>query len=350
MSDSLEASADPELSAKAPSQSIDEVALIEERRKRREAIKAKHQSQAPPITEAGTATGNGQNHKTAPTQAPSQGDSYHACRTTLVDRGSIDASNSPMPITGETSREASPPLLDLSKHLDSGDSTAQSSRGVEDDGPSAADYDPTKDMEEDQFRHDQQLLDKDMSAATFDEKAFTDQNVLLPERSHGLTPLQSTANKVSDGDFDMFGDDDDGVDMFAEQQEDKNDQLMTSTKAVEVPKSKALNVSTLDDWDDSEGYYKVILGELLDSRYHVQSNLGKGMFSGVVRATDTTTQRMVAIKIIRNNETMRRAGFKEMDILQRLAAHDPEDKKHVVRLEGSFEYKGHLCMVFENLR
>ena len=28
---------------------------------------------------------------------------------------------------------------------------------------------------------------------------------------------------------------------------------------------------------------------------------------------------------------------------------DPEDKKHIIRLERHFEHKGHLCMVFENL-
>jgi serine/threonine-protein kinase PRP4 len=42
--------------------------------------------------------------------------------------------------------------------------------------------------------------------------------------------------------------------------------------------------------------------------------------------------------------------MKEIDILDKIAAADPEDKKHIVRLERYFEHKGHLCMVFENLR
>lgn len=29
---------------------------------------------------------------------------------------------------------------------------------------------------------------------------------------------------------------------------------------------------------------------------------------------------------------------------------DPEDKKHIVRLERTFEHRGHLCLVFESLR
>lgn len=41
--------------------------------------------------------------------------------------------------------------------------------------------------------------------------------------------------------------------------------------------------------------------------------------------------------------------MKEIEILQTLAEADPEDKKHIIRLERHFEHKGHLCMVFENL-
>lgn len=46
----------------------------------------------------------------------------------------------------------------------------------------------------------------------------------------------------------------------------------------------------------------------------------------------------------------KKAGLKEIEILQKLSAYDPEDKKHMIRLERYFEHKGHLCMVFENLR
>jgi serine/threonine-protein kinase PRP4 len=45
----------------------------------------------------------------------------------------------------------------------------------------------------------------------------------------------------------------------------------------------------------------------------------------------------------------RKAGIKEIEILQKINDADPEDKKHMIRLERHFEHKGHLCMVFENL-
>ncbi len=41
--------------------------------------------------------------------------------------------------------------------------------------------------------------------------------------------------------------------------------------------------------------------------------------------------------------------MKEIEILQKLSAADPDDKKHLIRLERHFDHKGHLCMVFENL-
>jgi len=49
-------------------------------------------------------------------------------------------------------------------------------------------------------------------------------------------------------------------------------------------------------------------------------------------------------------EVRYKAGQKEVQILNKLRQSDPEDKKHVVRLERTFEHRGHLCLVFESLR
>lgn len=127
---------------------------------------------------------------------------------------------------------------------------------------------------------------------------------------------------------------------------------VTTKKILEsAPVLRASNNPLLvDNWDDSEGYYRIIMGEVLHDRYHVYSHLGRGVFSSVVKASDTLTSTDVAIKIIRNNELMYRAGKKELEILTLLRDLDPEDKKHVVKHLGSFEHKNHLCIVFESLR
>lgn len=62
----------------------------------------------------------------------------------------------------------------------------------------------------------------------------------------------------------------------------------------------------------------------MDNRYIIQCMLGKGVFSSVVRATDSKTGNNVAIKFIRNNEMMHRAGMKEISILKKLRDLDPE--------------------------
>ncbi|OMP06769.1 hypothetical protein COLO4_07904 [Corchorus olitorius] len=108
-----------------------------------------------------------------------------------------------------------------------------------------------------------------------------------------------------------------------------------------------------DNWDDAEGYYSYRFGELLDSRYEVTAAHGKGVFSTVVRAKDLKAgindPEEVAIKIIRNNETMHKAGQLEVQILKKLAGADPDDKRHCVRFLSSFKYRNHLCLVFESL-
>ncbi|GAA5931854.1 PRP4 family serine/threonine-protein kinase [Sporobolomyces koalae] len=162
--------------------------------------------------------------------------------------------------------------------------------------------------------------------------------------------------------------DDDEDDMFAigTEQEKPKKKRSKKTKAVPVV-NRIVDVSTnpsllADNFDDAEGYYKVILGEVLDGgRYLVQANLGKGMFSSVVKAKDLGEEgkgvyqdadgdrREVAIKMVRSQESMFKAGLKEAQILRRLMDADPEDKRHMIRLLRTFEHRGHLCLVFESL-
>ncbi|EEB06014.1 CMGC/DYRK/PRP4 protein kinase Prp4 [Schizosaccharomyces japonicus yFS275] len=104
-----------------------------------------------------------------------------------------------------------------------------------------------------------------------------------------------------------------------------------------------------DVWDDLEGYYKVVLLEELDGRYVVQSNLGKGVFSSVVKVLDQKTGKLFAVKIIRNNETMYKAGLKEISIFERLKQADENNSQTIVHYERNFMHKHHLCMVFEML-
>ncbi|KAL8850337.1 MAG: hypothetical protein Q9221_004752 [Calogaya cf. arnoldii] len=323
---------------------LDEAALIEERRKRREAILAKHRGQATPLSVQALAL-DSQSAANSPKPSvdadqqlvPSQPSRDEQRASPQLDVPTNDARSAP-PTPKDLTGQDSPTQLVVLDDKDLANQNATSNGLEREDEPSAADYDPTMDMQEDRFKQDNRQLEEVPSAA-YDETTAARPDVLLPESS-----VQEAEDKGKDPD-DMFADEDD---MFAEAPVAPKVPEATA-KAVAVPQTNTVDMSMLDDWDDDEGYYKVIPGELLDSRYHVQSNLGRGMFSGVVRATDQKLGKLAAIKIIRNNESMKKAGLKEVDILLKLANADPEDKKHLVRLERIFEHKGHLCMVFENL-
>ncbi|MCJ1314030.1 U4/U6 small nuclear ribonucleoprotein prp4 [Agyrium rufum] len=322
--------------APANPQSLDEAAIIEARRKRREAIKAKYKGQEPSmLVQALEIKSAAQNLLNLDEKSP----------TPLI----VAENDTPKPASVTTSPPQTPRDMmgqDSPTDIIHGDNDLANDEEHQvpaeaGDGPSAVDYDPTMDMQEDRLRQTHRLNGNDVSSSAYDETVPQKQDVLLPEKPHADT-------QAPKDEFDMFAD---AEDMFAELPPptklhyDEGDMA----RAAHIPRGKALDMSMLDDWDDDEGYYKVILGELLDGRYHVQSNLGRGMFSGVVRALDQVNQKQVAIKLIRSNETMKKAGLKEIEILVKLAQADPEDKKHLIRLERYFEHKGHLCMVFENL-
>uniref|UniRef100_A0A1I7W4V2 Serine/threonine-protein kinase PRP4 homolog n=1 Tax=Loa loa TaxID=7209 RepID=A0A1I7W4V2_LOALO len=120
--------------------------------------------------------------------------------------------------------------------------------------------------------------------------------------------------------------------------------------AIIVSGQEPANASLKDNWDDTDGYYRIRIGEMLDNRYRVYGYTGAGVFGNVVRATDAARSNThVAVKIIRNNEVMRRTGMKELDILKKLNEADRDDRYHCLQLYRHFYHHQHLCLVFESL-
>lgn len=243
--------------------------------------------------------------------------------------------------TGRAQASLSPESLDIANDGDLINIHGET-KADEEDGPSAADYDPTVDMREDERRDEMRNGNVGLHGEEHGEEHCESLNVSAQGKDE---PVSTTEAGKSD--------DDDDFDMFAD---DFDEEKLAAPKS--VPKAKAPTEDPvalqggqggiLED-DDKDGYYKIRPSEILNGRYQIQSTLGKGMFSGVARATDITTKKLVAIKIMRNNDALKKGGFTEIAILEKLNSADPDNKKHIIKFERSFEYKGHLCMVFENL-
>lgn len=197
-------------------------------------------------------------------------------------------------------------------------------------GPSAADYDPTQDMLDDRIRAEKRTQVAELSASDYDETK--------PEMLSTLPAEKSQAAKKKKKELDMFSFSDDEDDDGAESEGDNH-------------KGTVLDAKLLDNWDDKDGYYKLISNELVNAgRYRMVRNLGRGVYANVAQAEDTKNRgQFVAIKIIRRNDAMKTSSQKELEYLQRLNKADPEDKHNIIRVLASFEHKYHLCLVFEHM-
>ncbi|ESK89109.1 serine threonine-protein kinase prp4 [Moniliophthora roreri MCA 2997] len=287
------------------------------RRAKRQAIMAKYAGIASASGSTSQLSGNNSAIPEHPISTVSNQDSHISTPLNQAANGESGkrGSASPSPSVGQ----------DFALAKDDEDESSEIKRQAEigqgrNDLISAADYDPSLDRREDEQK-----------------------------RINAPLKVESEVEEVEEEE------EDDIDDMFAVATTSKP-QKVRKVKKVIKPSAPALITTTLDSAADAEGYYSVILGEQLDGgRYQVFSSLGKGMFANVVRARVLQPEpgepsgREVAIKIVRCQESMYKAGLKEVQMLNKLRQADPEDKKHIVRLERTFEHRGHLCLVFESL-
>ncbi|KAL7792099.1 serine/threonine protein kinase [Trichoderma ceciliae] len=328
---------EPEVDYEEPKE-FDEEAEIERRRKRREELLAKSSSATPLLLHAvGAATSKAQ----ALSPASFQSDTPQMSQRSDSKMSQSPRSNLASPRSPLSHDAPSPGVIDLFDGKDLMNAHG-AVKATDEDGPSAADYDPTFDMREDErrdeLRHGQVVIHGEPEPA-----AAVKQN---PAKEASSAPPQ----KPSAGE----GDEDEDFDMFAEDFDEEKYASKAQATETAVPIEANDTVEAVDkggilEGDDKDGYYKIRIGEIVNGRYQVQATLGRGMFSGVARAVDITTKQLVAIKMMRNNDALRKGGYTEIAILQKLNDADPENRRHIVKFERSFDHRGHLCMAFENL-
>ncbi|KAK7752685.1 U4/U6 small nuclear ribonucleoprotein prp4 [Diatrype stigma] len=359
---STDATPNPQAHAPEPEyeeKPIDVDAEIERRRRRREELLAKSRAATPMLVQALQSSEKAAQASPARTRGntpmATEDNTPRSSMTPfkkLVPTGVLcslthpvaSSPSSPAPVLQEG---MSPAVLHISSDQELINIHGES-RAADDDGPSAADYDPTADMREDELRDEL----RHGHIGPHGETLPTDQKAeIAPIQEEQQQQQQQPQPKETSGD-----DDDDDFDMFAE---DFDEEKFVAPKPTttgpiaddrKVPAALAQpNGGGILEGDDKDGYYKLRIGEVLNGRYQVQAALGKGMFSGVARALDMTNSKLVAIKMMRNNDALRKGGFTEIAILQKLNEADLENRKHIVKFERYFEHKGHLCLAFENL-
>jgi serine/threonine-protein kinase PRP4 len=179
---------------------------------------------------------------------------------------------------------------------------------------SAADYDPTQDM-----KNDRDKRIKDTEAAQIADGVG--EPVVNPKPEDEWEEVEIEVDD-EDEEMDMFA-------AFDDEATTKKKKKVTvrrlkagvngidgDRKQEIVKKSNtAAALQVVDNVDDTDGYYRITPGEILDDgRYQVTITLGKGMFSAVVKAKvlkavdrerrQDVVGKEVAIKIIRSQESM----------------------------------------------
>ncbi|BEJ10985.1 hypothetical protein CspHIS471_0104070 [Cutaneotrichosporon sp. HIS471] len=124
--------------------------------------------------------------------------------------------------------------------------------------------------------------------------------------------------------------------------------------------SVATSVQTEDEEDLEDyrpgGYHPINIGDDFNNgRYVIVRKLGWGHFSTVWLARDNTTNRHVALKVVKSDGHYTETALDEIQLLQRVttSSESHPGRSHVVGLVDDFRHSGpngsHVCMVFEVL-
>lgn len=98
-----------------------------------------------------------------------------------------------------------------------------------------------------------------------------------------------------------------------------------------------------------KGVYRGLTGDHLKYRYEIIRELGRGSFGIVYQCWDHKKSEEVAVKIIKCKAKYRKAGEFESFLLDRIQEEDPSDNSSFVKKYKTFEFRHHMCIVFELL-
>ncbi|XP_076929554.1 serine/threonine-protein kinase AFC3-like [Bidens hawaiensis] len=135
--------------------------------------------------------------------------------------------------------------------------------------------------------------------------------------------------------------------MIEQQQPQRNTKRRRLASPIEQPEQQVVRQPPKRE-DDREGHYTYSLGENLTPRYKILSKMGEGTFGRVLECWDRQTREYVAIKVVRSIRKYRDAAMIEVDVLEQLAK-NAKGRSLCVQIRNWFDYRNHICIVFEKL-
>ena len=87
----------------------------------------------------------------------------------------------------------------------------------------------------------------------------------------------------------------------------------------------------------------------ITTKYQIIEKLGQGIFGQVFKCIDLNTNKLVAIKILKNRQEYFRQGLLELTTMTIVNKMYDKKKQYVVEMIDHFLYHGHLCIVQELL-
>lgn len=96
---------------------------------------------------------------------------------------------------------------------------------------------------------------------------------------------------------------------------------------------------------DENGHVKCHPGHQL-GQFEVEAVLGEGAYGRVMRAKNVSNGQSVALKVIKNDQTKRKAAMAEIIALTMLSCRDPSDRSFCIKMHSWFTYAGHVCIAF----
>ncbi len=93
--------------------------------------------------------------------------------------------------------------------------------------------------------------------------------------------------------------------------------------------------------DDENGNYIVKIGDHIDYRYEILSELGQGSFGQALKCYDHKNKEFVCVKIIKNQKKFIKQSKIEISLLEYIQENDAEDKKNIVRILNNFPFRNH---------